>query len=171
MKIPDSLRRQEIPCRETSEFHQRQIVQWCNAADIDKLAVMNVGEFLRQAGADELIELLRFSMQMYCLVAKTAEMEPAGYIIYQRCPDAIEVCRIVVDAPYRGRGIGRKLLEVVRNVWPKLPIVCYVNEYDLAAQLFLRSCGVKASGTVNNNGLNFYRFIGTRGRVNNDSTS
>lgn len=72
-----------------------------------------------------------------------------GFAIHERTHATLTVLALAVEPGSRLRGVGRRLVDHVIDR-PDRParVVIDVPESDLAAQLFLRACGVKAIGIL-----------------------
>lgn len=97
-----------------------------------------------------------------CLVAEVGD-KIVGAIIYDVSRiSKIKVSVLAVDETFRRRGIGRGLMELVSAKLNKKrnKIELAVSEYNLAAQLFLRSMGFKAVAVLaSEGGPSDYRFM------------
>lgn len=63
-----------------------------------------------------------------------------GYIIYEMKPKHILLINFAVHPDYRKKNVGSELLNILiekLNARSRTEIVCYVDEYNLDAQLFL----------------------------------
>lgn len=80
----------------------------------------------------------------YGYVAQTGQIV-IGYVLIESHDDAIVVARMAVDRQYRRRGVGRGLLGLLCGKVRRRLLVVDVPDTNLAAHLFLKSCGLRGS--------------------------
>ena len=82
------------------------------------------------------------------VVAEASDGPIDGYMIYNLMPDHIAILRVAVNPRDQRCGIGRQLLQRVKDRLDRLkkPImVVVVDERDLGSQLWLQRCGLLAT--------------------------
>jgi ribosomal protein S18 acetylase RimI-like enzyme len=86
------------------------------------------------------------------LIAEDSFRRVRGYIVWQRGKDFLEVLNLAVDPEARRRRIACQLINMLRRTLTvdvrSRSIQVSVPEENLAAQLFFRSSGFRARGTV-----------------------
>ena len=96
-------------------------------------------------------------------VSKVAEIDGrvAGSIFYQLGRKKISIVRLAVDLRFRRTGVGSGLISsVVSKLSAERSLLeAVVCEYNLPAQLFLKSNGLRAVETVEDAGGCWYRFV------------
>jgi len=111
---------------------------------------------------DKRLNALLEKSSVMCVVAEMDEMV-AGVAIYDVARvSKLKVLSIVVDEPCRRKGVGRMLAEAVVSKLNKKrnKAELSVSEYNLPAQLFLRSLGFRAVSVVGSaGGLSEYKFM------------
>jgi GNAT superfamily N-acetyltransferase len=71
----------------------------------------------------------------------------AGFALYRLTPSAVELALVVANPGWTRRGVGRQLVERVREVVTsarKARLEAVVPEEFLAAQLLMRRCGLRS---------------------------
>lgn len=71
-----------------------------------------------------------------------------GYVVTEIHADHLEVVSMAVAETWRGRGVGRGLLEAPRFAGSRLPMAFELWERQLDLQRFARSCGFKCVRTT-----------------------
>jgi ribosomal-protein-alanine N-acetyltransferase len=74
-----------------------------------------------------------------------------GYMVYQLAKTRIDLLNLAVAPDHRGAGLGRALLAKVKSKLSaerRARIATEVRETNLAAQLFLRACGFRATSVL-----------------------
>lgn len=78
-------------------------------------------------------------------VAASSSATVVGYMIYELRKNTIRLIRLAVHPTYRGRGVGRQLLDVIVTRVDQSKryrkITVKVRETELDTQLFLQRCG------------------------------
>lgn len=99
------------------------------------------------------------------VVIQVAESEERllGFIAYDMSRvSKIKILSLVVDEPHRRKGVGRALVDLMVSKLngKRNKVETSVSEYNLPAQLFLRSVGFKAvSASSEADGPSEYRFV------------
>lgn len=97
----------------------------------------------------EIVAQARSVPPVYVAAVACRGNERLAYILYDAFPaDAgpdkpatCHVWRLVVTPTARRKGIGRRLVQHAADQHPKAALQFSVSEYELTAQLFLRTCG------------------------------
>jgi ribosomal-protein-alanine N-acetyltransferase len=77
--------------------------------------------------------------------------EIVGQMVYQLFPHKLELLTLAVDPQYRHEGVGTALLDKLKfkvQSHRRGKVVLAVREDNLAAQLFFRRCGLRATAIV-----------------------
>ena len=81
-----------------------------------------------------------------------------GFMVYQLEHRKIEILNLAIDPEFQGRGLGRQLVEVLKDKLDdgrRAEISLVIREKNVDGQLFFRSLGFRAVKTVDN----FYRDV------------
>lgn len=70
-----------------------------------------------------------------------------GFVIYESAIGSASINKIVVDEEYRRRGVGTQLVRFLQEEF--VTVDTFVDEYNLEAQLFLRSLGFVTEPQLN----------------------
>ena len=107
--------------------------------------------------SDEDFERMLAQPYTDCIVAVARRV--VGFAVYSVTNDVVQLVNMAVDPDYRKRGAGTALVNTVKT-WalPKRPVETIVHETFLPAQLFLRSCGFKATGIARSDDGDCYCF-------------
>jgi len=85
-------------------------------------------------------------------IAATQDKRIVGYAIWAAAGTKITIQNLAVDPAYRRIGVGRELVERVKekviSVKSRTRIDLLVSEQNLAAQLFFKHCGFRAVATL-----------------------
>ena len=94
-------------------------------------------------------EFIRCLRQRNCIgMVAECDGQVAGYMIYELQKTRIHVLNFAVAKNYRRTGVGSKMVaKLASKLWPnrRTNILLEVRETNLAAQLFFRSCGFRAT--------------------------
>lgn len=99
------------------------------------------------------------------VVIQVAESEGGmlGFIAYDMSRvSKIKILSLVVDEPHRRKGVGRTLVDLMVSKLngKRNKVETSVSEYNLKAQLFLRSMGFKAVSALDTeDGVSHYKFV------------
>lgn len=99
------------------------------------------------------------------VVIQVAESEDRmlGFVAYDVSRvSKIKILSLVVDKPHRRKGVGRFLVDLLSSKLQgrRNKVETSVSEYNLGAQLFLRSMGFKAvSSSGSESGASEYKFV------------
>lgn len=135
-------------------------LRWMKRSDLpDAARIMNASGL----GIDERqIERLISKATLVCMVAESAG-KSVGILVYDvGRVSKIKVVALAVDEESRRMGVGGSLMSLVTSKLnsKRNKVELAVSEYNLAAQLFLRSMGFKAVSVVDNEtGPSEYRFL------------
>jgi ribosomal protein S18 acetylase RimI-like enzyme len=87
----------------------------------------------------------------------------AGFMAYRRDSEDIEILRLAVHPGWRRLGVGRKMLDNLRDRLPELRrdhVGVNVPERALECQLFLRACGFRCEYTLHTEDSgDYYRMV------------
>jgi ribosomal-protein-alanine N-acetyltransferase len=115
--------------------------------DTPEILAIDTASFDRPWAEEQLLEFNRQRNQIGMIVE--IEEEIVGYMLYELRRDSIHLARMGVHPDYRRCGIGRQIIDKLiaklsSGRRHRLTLDC--RESNLAAQLFYRSCGLKAVG-------------------------
>lgn len=71
---------------------------------------------------------------------------PVGFVMYETAGDYLVITRLAVGRKYRRQGVGRYLVDLMRQKLAdthRSRLYATVNERNVTAQLFLKSCGLR----------------------------
>jgi ribosomal protein S18 acetylase RimI-like enzyme len=96
-------------------------------------------------------------------ILKVAELDGkvSGFIVYKNNSKKIKIKEFAVSPSFRRRGVASKLIGalVSKAKSTSKTIEVFIPEQNLAAQLLLKKCGLKASVSNKNSS---YRFVTTK---------
>lgn len=72
------------------------------------------------------------------------EGEPAGFAIYGKLVDMLLILKLGVLSAYRNEGLGTRMIQRLYSLAKNRPLMAYVNQYNLPAQLFFKANGFEA---------------------------
>jgi ribosomal protein S18 acetylase RimI-like enzyme len=134
--------------------------RWMNRGDVP--AAVGI---LRSEGGDETVRWLNGLLEkpsVMCLVAESDD-RVVGVAIYDMARvSKIKVVSFVVEEAQRRRGVGSKMMGLLLSKLnsKRNKAELSVSEYNLGAQLFLRSAGFKAvSVLADNSEASDYKFM------------
>lgn len=132
------------------------------------LAGMDCGQHLPALTSESIHQLYCDQRDLMIAVAVSDRRQPVGYCIYKLVPHQIELCRIVVDAEWRGYGIGKRLFS---HVIGKLDgrrriLLANLDEDDMDSLKFMRRMNADRVKLIRlfKNGPDAIRFIWDRVR-------
>lgn len=119
-------------------------MRWLIRADLPAVAAIDAASFSEPWSADELLAAIRTTGGSGAVAEDDEDV--VGFVIYDLQPARIVVRRLAVTPAFRRRGIGRALLDRVRerlySSGDRRSIYLEVPEDSLSGQLWLRSLGV-----------------------------
>lgn len=121
-------------------------IRWLTRKDLDEVVSIHRGCFGQRRSADEFLADL-YRRNRVGLVAEYGG-RVAGFMVYELTRTQIRLLNLAVADQARSLNIGRRLVEkLVRKLRcdGRTRVVCEVSERNLAAQLFLRACGFRAT--------------------------
>lgn len=134
--------------------------RWMLRSDLEEAMRMirAGGEGLTEKDLDKMIKKSSVVIQ----VAESDE-KMLGFMAYEVSRvSKIKMLHLLVDEPYRRKGVGRYLVDLLASKLQgrRNKVETYVSEYNLNAQLFLRSMGFKAvSSSDSEGGASEYKFV------------
>jgi ribosomal-protein-alanine N-acetyltransferase len=90
------------------------------------------------------------NMNYICLVAEYDD-KVVGFVIYTVNPEYFRIRNLAVDSQYRFMGIGRRLVDRIKDKLPsrnRRKIILELRETNLAAQLFFKRLGFTATDVL-----------------------
>ncbi len=134
----------------TDKNHQlRAHIRWMIRRDMDQVLSIESSSFEFPWSEDEFIRCLR-KRNCIGMVAEQGE-EVLGFMIYELHKTRLHILNFAVDPTSRRQGVGRQM---VKKLVTKLSsqrrtrISLEVRETNLAAQLFFREAGFKATSVL-----------------------
>ena len=121
-------------------------IRWLVRADLPRVLDIDFDSFAEHWGEDAMVEVLR-DRRTIGIAAIDGE-QIVGFCIYRLHQKFIEIMRLAVSIDCRRRGIGSALLTKIANkiVFQKREYFSTdVSDTNLAAHLFLKSCGLRGS--------------------------
>ena len=137
-------------------------IRWMIRRDLPEVLEIERRSFNEPWDEDDFISCLR---KRNC-IGRVAEHEEriAGYMLYELRKSSIYIINFAVHPDFRRRGVGRSMMEeVASKLCPqrRTRISLHVRETNLAAQLFFREVGLRATKicrSFENDGEDAYRF-------------
>lgn len=77
----------------------------------------------------------------HCIITKSGK-EIVGYLVYFSKDGTVELLTLGVAAGYQRQGIATGMLNVLIDLDKYKEIYCVISEYNLAAQMLLKSVGM-----------------------------
>jgi ribosomal-protein-alanine N-acetyltransferase len=114
--------------------------------DIDQVARVETDCFERPWSEDALYRDYAQNPSSHFFVAEV-DGSVVGHLGLWRRHDHVHVTTLAVSPSHRREGIGKALLEAVRNKYPKMDLTLEVRESNGIAQDFYRSAGFKVTGS------------------------
>lgn len=141
-------------------MEEQKELRWMKKDDLSEAARIMESSGL---GIDaKQIDRLISKASVVCMVAESSD-KVVGVLIYDiGRVSKIKVVALAVDEQSRRRGFGTRLMSLVTSKLnaKRNKVELSVSEYNLTAQLFLRSAGFKAVSVVDNEaGSSEYRFL------------
>lgn len=99
------------------------------------------------------------------IVARRGD-EIVGYMLYRLDKESLEVMRMAIHPEFRKSGVGRAMIERLRNklsTQRRKYLVASVGERDLQSQLFFRACGFRVTEIWQFDEGDVYRFTFEKG--------
>lgn len=127
-------------------------VRWMVRRDMKEVLAIDWASFTDDWQEEDFLRCLR---QRNCIgmVVEQKYSEPIfGFMIYELEKHSLNLLRFAVHQKFRRRGVGAGMVGKLKSKLlshRRRSITCEVPEEMLAAQLFLRSQGFKASAVVN----------------------
>lgn len=128
--------------REKTRIH----IRWLTRKDLAQVVSIQGGGFKRNRSPEEFVENL-YRRNRVGLVAEYGG-QVAGFMVYELTRTQIRLLNLGVADQARSLNIGRRLVEKLIQKLRydgRTRVVCEVDERNLAAQLFFRACGFRAT--------------------------
>lgn len=129
-------------------------IRWMASGDLDC-----IGTILKRSGVN--ISLLKMAKKsdVICVVSEVGH-SVNGFVIYKLYPSKITIKYLVVEKNFRRMGIATGLVtRLLSKMGKKRSVVeARISEYNLPAQLFLKSMSFKVEEFVRNHDESHYVF-------------
>jgi ribosomal-protein-alanine N-acetyltransferase len=129
--------------------HIRVHIRWMIRRDMEEVLEIERAAFEFPWAEEEFIKVLR-ERNVIGMVAEHDE-SAVGFIIYELHKKRLHILNFAVAADARRHGIGRQLIEWMIGKLSgqrRTRISLEVRETNLAAQMFFRACGFKATAVL-----------------------
>lgn len=130
----------------TTATRTRVHIRWMIQRDMPEILAIENASFAHPWCEEE---FLRVRRQRNCIgmVAEHGE-RIVGFMVYELRKGRIELLRLATHRDFRHHGVGRQMIDKLVGKldgqhWHRIGI--FVRESNLAAQLFLRACGLRAA--------------------------
>lgn len=136
------------------------LVKIRSCLDKDIRSLINIDNGLKVCWEDSDFKKFKRGMDNVSLIADIGDT-PVGYILLTLSKTRATIVRLVVTQDLRRRSIGTQLVERARLGYLKKDRICLsteIDEYNIAAQMFLRANSFRANEIINEYGSDTYIF-------------
>ena len=137
-------------------------IRWMIRRDLPEVLEIELHSFPEPWDENDFVSLLR-KRNIICRVAEHDD-RIAGFMMYELRKSSIYIINFAVHPDFRRRGVGRSMIgSAISRLCPqrRTRISLHVRETNLAAQLFFREVGLRATKicrSFENDGEDAYRF-------------
>lgn len=139
-------------------------VRWMIRRDLEAVLRIEQESFELPWTEEQIIQELR-APNCIGMVAEAKDESVVGYMLYELNKHYLRLMSLAVAPHCRRRYVGTRLVERLRSRLVTHPtqkrIVAGVFESNVAAQLFLRNCGFRCVGTIND--VYVMRYVHSKG--------
>lgn len=124
-------------------------IRWMSRRDMPEVLAIENASFEHPWSEEEWIRCLRQRTNIGMVVERDEVV--IGHMVYALEPKTINVLNMAVRPDLVRMGIGRAMIDKLKSklhLQRRNKIICNVQEYNLEAQLFMRSCGFTAVETT-----------------------
>ena len=123
-------------------------IRWLIRRDMPAINEINI-ESSYQLLEEDICKMLRKINFVGMVIERGDQVQ--GYMIYALEKHAIDLHHLVIDPMFQGQGLGRALLNKLKNklkIRNRSRVFTTVSEYNVQAQVFFRACGFNWVETI-----------------------
>lgn len=121
-------------------------IRWMIRSDMPRIMEIENASFLDPLQEEDILGRLRRTNSIG-MVAVTRSENIAGFVIYELESKSVNIIDFAVDPAYRRSGVGTAMIDRMKEklaINRRHMITSIVNERNILAQIFYRSCGFAA---------------------------